>query len=52
MPSRVLAPRDIWHVEAGHMRIRVIAYPSPPIPRPSPCGTPMSPPLPRPAACV
>jgi len=30
-----LAQRDIWHVEVGHMRTRVIAHPSPPIPRSS-----------------
>jgi hypothetical protein len=27
-------------------------FPKPPVPRPSPCGTPLSPPLPRPAAYV
>ena len=36
MPSRVLAQRDLWQVEAGHMRTRVITYPSLPIPRLSP----------------
>ena len=41
MLPRALAQGDIWHVEAGRMRTRVIAYPVA-----FSCGTPMSYPLP------
>ena len=38
-------------VETSHPQ-RKSGFPKPPVPRPSPCGTPLSPPLPRPAASV
>ena len=38
-------------VETSHPQ-RKSGFPKPPVPRPSPCGTPLSPPLPRPAAYV
>jgi len=41
MLPRALAQGDIWQVEAGRMRTRVIAYPVA-----FSCGTPMSYPLP------
>jgi hypothetical protein len=37
----VLAQRDTWQVEAGHLRTHAMA----PLPRPSPCRTPMSTPF-------
>jgi hypothetical protein len=50
----LLSQHDIWHVEAGHMRTRVIVPQLSKTAHPEafPCGTPPSSTLPRPATCV